>query len=151
MSCTYPIDLRPCMLGKKSVHESTRKDAHVLVSLQIPRDFIFHAFRYTIKSKSHFCRIRRLLESRCQYCKVLWYNGNSGASKTMRKKKDIRPDGHVGLCKAQVCTISLPGVSDTYFPLTPPPNNEYSVSACAADYQRNHVSLISPLTCSQIT
>lgn len=44
------------------------------------------------------------------------------------------PEGHVGLCSAHVCTISVGGVRDTYFPLTPPPKRENSDPAWPVDY-----------------
>jgi len=48
------------------------------------------------------------------------------------KTEDI-PDGHVGLCNAHVCTISLAGVKETYLPLTPPPKRRYSDPGWASD------------------
>jgi hypothetical protein len=45
-----------------------------------------------------------------------------------------QPDGQVGDCNIHVCTIFLPGSSVTYFPLTPPPNNEYSPPGSAFDF-----------------
>jgi len=53
------------------------------------------------------------------------------------------PEGHVGLCKAQVWTIPDGGVKETNLPFTPPPNITYSVSALAADCAgaRDHIGM----------
>ena len=62
---------------------------------------------------------------------------NRECQTTVRQEFTVLPSGQVGLCSAQVCLISLPGVSETYLPRTPPPNNSYSVSGAAALY---HIS-----------
>lgn len=44
------------------------------------------------------------------------------------------PLGQVGLCNAQVCLISFPGVSEMYLPRTPPPNSSNSEPGVAVLY-----------------
>lgn len=52
-----------------------------------------------------------------------------------RQGKTNSPEGQVGLCNAQDCTISFPGVRDLYVPRTPPLNKEYSAPGSGFDYE----------------
>lgn len=90
----------------------------ILVAFNVPLNLFFHAGWNTVKHKLHGGGVGALDDG----------GGQRGVVPCRREVKIWNastkanlPDGHVGLCKAQVCTISEGGVRETYLPFTPPP------------------------------
>lgn len=110
-----------------------------LVSLDVARDLVIHASWDADERPGHLRVVASLVERRRERREVTCaedrYCEGIGVL-----YDEYAPDGQVGLERAQVCTISFGGVSETYLPLTPPPNSAYSVSGFAADYMGPSVS-----------